>query len=187
MFCGLFRLMISQAVDGDNQLSGLTKKHIHHCASCQEFYQTCLSLAKGLKREAAIPCGKVSEGLSTRILTAIPRRQIETYKMKVKLWPILTAACVGLIVLTGVLFLAGRRYRQNTKDGQVIVQLPNIFTTYELLGSRLGEKNSPKAWPGLIEKPLASELDNLVVDTESAVRFLVACVAVDFSNTNTNH
>ncbi|MHC4748987.1 MAG: hypothetical protein ACYTFW_03850, partial [Planctomycetota bacterium] len=113
MFCRLFRLMISHVVDGDDQLSGLTKKHIHHCTGCREFYETCLSLAKGLKREA-IPCGEASEGLSTRILTAIPRRQVETYKVKVKLWPIMAAACVGLIVLTGVLFLAGRRYRQNT-------------------------------------------------------------------------
>lgn len=186
MFCGLFRLMISQAVDGDNELSGLTNKHIHHCSGCREFYQTCLSLAKGLKREAAIPCAEASEGLSTRILTAIPPRQIETYKVKVKLWPILTAACVGLIVLTEVLFLTGRRDERNTNNQQEIAKLPNIFTPYELLGSRLGEKNSQTAWSGLIERPLTSELDNLVVDTESAVRFLVACVAVDFTNTNTN-
>ena len=40
-------------------------------------------------------------------------------------------------------------------------------------------KEFPTALPELIEGPLASEAKTLADNTEAAVRFLVACVAVD--------
>lgn len=186
MFCGLYRLMISHAMDGDNQLPGVAKKHIHNCTNCREFYETCLLLTKGLKRAASILASEASEGLSTRTLTALSRGQIETYKVKVKLWPILAAACVAVIILAGVLFLVGRRHPKNTENEPVIAELPSIFTPYKMLVGEPGKENLPTVWSGLVEKPLANELDNLVDNTESSVRFLVACVAVDITNTGTN-
>jgi len=140
MFCRFFRLVISHALDGDKQLSGLTKRHVRTCAGCDQFYKTCQWLADDLRREAAIVSHEGGcEVLSGRILAAVTCRRRETYKVGIKLWPIITAACVGL--------------------------------------------NLPKSWPRLIETPLASEFKNIMYDTESAVRFLIACVAVDIANT----
>ena len=85
----------------------------------------------------------------------------------------MAAACVALIVLMGVLFLAARR------DGRVTSQ-PSQVEPVAALRALAGE-DFAAGWPGLIKEPLAGELNNLTNDTESALRFLVACVAVDIS------
>ena len=159
------------------QLSGLTRKHVHVCAACHQFYETSQSLAEDLRREAAIVGHERGrEALSGRILAVVTQRQRETYKVRIKLWPIVTAASLSLIVLTSVLFLAGRNDDQavsTSVDPNLPVQpLPN-----------LASQNLPKAWPQLIERPLTAEMKNLVDDTESAVRFLVACVSVNITDT----
>ncbi|MBA7660495.1 hypothetical protein ES703_68497 [subsurface metagenome] len=178
MFCWFFRLMISHAADGDSRLSETTEKHIRHCASCREFYEICLSLGEGLAREAAISNEEVSERLSAHILKGMSRRRIGTYTIGLRMRPMVAAACVALIVLMGVLFLAVRRDGQDT--GQ-----PGQVEPVAALRALVGE-NFPAVWPGLIEEPLAGELNNLADDTESALRFLVACVAVDITDTEMN-
>jgi hypothetical protein len=47
---------------------------------------------------------------------------------------------------------------------------------------RLVEEDPASGLAALLEKPLANELQNLVDDTESAVRFLLTCVAVDIAD-----
>jgi len=178
MFCWLFRLMISHAADGDSRLSETTEKHIRHCASCREFYETCLSLGQGLTREAAISNEEVSERLSNRILMAMPHRRTEAYKVRMKMRPMVAAACVALIVLMVVLFLAVRRDGQDTNPSG---RVEPVAALRALVG-----ENFPAGWPGLINEPLANELNNLTNDTESALRFLVACVAVDITDTEMN-
>ncbi len=175
MFCSIFRLMISHAVDGDSQLAGTAEKHIRHCASCREFYETCLSLGEGLTREAAISNEEVSERLSARVPKVMSRRRIDTYTVRLRLRPIVAAACVALIALMVVLFLAVRR------DGQDAGPTGPVEPIAELRA--LAGDNFPAVWPGLIKEPLANELNNLTNDTESALRFLVACVAVDITDT----
>ena len=83
------------------------------------------------------------------------------------------AACVALIVLMGILFLA---VRQNDEDAGPPGQVEPIAELRALVG-----EDFTAGWPGLIKEPLANELNNLTNDTESALRFLVACVAVDIS------
>lgn len=185
MFCWLFKLMISHAADGDNPLSGTTEKHISHCANCRGFYETCLSLGEGLTREATISNEEVSKRLSNRILTAIHHRRTETYKVGMKLWPMAAAACVALIVLTGVLLMVIQPEKQQPNQYEQAVKVISdiVVSADNLSGGRLVKENFPARWPRLIEEPLAGELNNLADDTESALRFLVACVAVDISGT----
>ena len=71
MLCWFFRLRISEAMDGDGVLSRAAEKHIRHCANCREFHSRCVSLADGLRSEAAVSNDKTSRRLSTRILRAI--------------------------------------------------------------------------------------------------------------------
>lgn len=175
MFCWFFRFMISHAADSDSRLSETTEKHIRHCAGCREFYETCLSLGEGLAREAAISNEEVSERLSARVLKGTSRQRTDTYSVRMRLRPMVAAACVALIVLMGVLFLAVRRDDQDAGP-------PGRVEPVAVLRALVGE-NFPAGWPGLIKEPLANELNNLTNDTESALRFLVACVAVDISST----
>ncbi len=188
MFCSIFRLMISHAVDGDSRLSGATQKHIRHCASCREFYEICLSLGEGLTREATISNEEVSERLSARVLTAMHLRRTETYKVRMRLRPMVAAACVALIVLTGVLLLLRQPEKQQPNQYEKAVKVIRdiVVSADNLAGGNLVKEQLPAGWPGLIEEPLANELNNLADDTESALRFLAACVAVDITDTETN-
>lgn len=94
------------------------------------------------------------------------------------------AACVALLILTAVVFLVTQRKgRDNAQPSQtqMAIAIQELRAVYEQVGQDL-----TITWPAVIEEPLASELDSLANDTESAVRFLVACVAVDIPGTAAN-
>ncbi|MCK4293111.1 MAG: hypothetical protein KAY65_07925 [Planctomycetes bacterium] len=173
MFCWFFRFMISNAADGDGGLSGGTERHIRRCANCREFYEACLSLGEGLRREGAVVNDEFSRRLSERVLAAVPGRRANTYKLTFKWRPIVVAACVAVIASMGVLFLTRR---ENGPDSNQYENGREII--YSLVGEDFLE-----TWPKLVEGPLPGEIENLAADTESAVRFLVACVAVDPTQT----
>ena len=85
----------------------------------------------------------------------------------------MAAACLALIMLTGISFLALRR---DGRDAAPPVHKEPIAELRALAG-----ENFPAVWPRLIKEPLANELNNLTNDTKSALRFLVARVSVDIS------
>ena len=181
MLCWFFRFMISQTVDKDSRPSGITQKHIRYCADCHQFYKSCQSLGERLTREAEISNDRISSRLSEQILSSIHNRGTKIRKVRIKFWIPAAAACLALAVLIGALLLATRR-----DDGRDDIQPPQLQTTvaiqelrkvYDQVGWDL-----PAAWPQVIEKPLASEFENLAGDTRSAVQFLVACVNVDIAD-----
>jgi len=184
MFCWFFRLMISHSVDGDNQPSPITQRHIRHCTPCRQFHQTCQSLSEGLRQEAAISNDRISRRLSEQILTAMPSRRTEKHKVGVKLWISATAACLALAVLIGALLLVAQRDHRNNgqpNGAQMAAGIQELRAVYEKVGQDI-----PKTWPAVIEEPLTNELESLTNDTESAVRFLVACVTVDIAGSAAN-
>jgi len=158
-------------MDGDGVLSRAVERHIHRCANCQDFYSTCLSLSERLKSETVIPDRNLSARLRKHVLTAIPHQQTKTMKFTVRWWPAAVAACLTLIVLIGTMLIAKRFNDRLTAISNVQTEIQNLRT---IVG-----KEFPTALPELIERPLASEAKNLADNTEAAVRFLVACVAVD--------
>jgi hypothetical protein len=164
--------MISHSVDGNNQLSGTTQKHTGRCADCREFYQNCLSLAESLTREATISNREISKRLSSRILTALSGQETKDYKVTFKLRPIVTAACLVLAVLIGAYFLIPSRDDRDITESDPVAAF-----------RRLAKEEFAPTWSEFIERPLlAGELNNITEDTESAVRFLVACVTVDIAD-----
>ena len=181
MVCWLFRMMISHTADKDNQPSDIIQEHMFNCADCTEFYKTCQSLGERLTREALISNSRTSSRLNDHILNAIPSRRTETHKVGMKLWTAAAAACLALIVLVGASLLAMKRNGQNNAQPsqvQMAVAIQELRTLYKQVGQDL-----PLTWPGVIEEPLANEFENLTNDTQSAVRFLVACVTVDVADT----
>ena len=174
MFCWLYRFMISNAVDADNRLSAGTRRHIEKCADCRGFRQMCLSLDEGLRREAARRGAdeELPAQFGRRVLAAVPARGAATYKLPIR-WarPALAAGCIALAVLIGVFFVS---FGPNESP---VAERARIDGLYNLMGD-----GHPAAWAGLVHKPLAGEIENLAEGTESAVRFLVACVAVNPTN-----
>ena len=164
--------MISQAADAGKPLSAPAQKHIDNCLRCREFHELCLSLGKTLAREATVFRQNIPVLLSKRIQTAIAEPKLRRYAIRTRFWPVAVAAGITLVILASVLVLARRHYvqREVGTDGQI----PSIR---ELAGQNL---LSPL--PALLEKPLTDELNNLMDDTESAVRFLITCVAVNVTD-----
>jgi hypothetical protein len=180
MFCWFYKFMISHVQDGGGSPSGITKKHIRRCEDCRQFYKTCQSLGERLTREAEISCTRLSMRLSEHILRAIPGRCTEAQKVGMKFWISAVAACLALILLIGALLLVVRPSgRDDIQPGrlQMAIAIQELRTVYEQVGQDLQIIR-----PGIIEKPLANEFKCLTNDTQSAVRFLVACVDVDIAN-----
>ena len=180
MVCWLFRLMISHTADNDNQPSPIIQEHMCNCADCREFYQTCQSLGERLTREALISNSRTSSRLNEQILNAIPSQPMEKHKVRMILWTVAAAACLALIVLIGASLLVLKfngRDNVQPNPAQMTVAIQELRSVYEQVGHDL-----PITWPRVIEEPLANEFENLTNDTESAVRFLVACVAVDITD-----
>jgi hypothetical protein len=165
-------------MDGDGVLSRAAEKHIRHCANCREFHSRCVSLANGLRNEAAVSDNRTSRQLSTRILRAIQYPQAEAQKVGVRLRPAAVAACIALTAIVVVLFLAKHHNNQVSGPGKSGTEIQAI--------RNLGGGDFAGAWSGFVERPLAGELENLENDMESAVRFLVTCVAVNVTGTGIN-
>jgi len=163
MFCWFFRLRISHAADVDKSLSLLTKRHVNNCTCCREFYNLCQWFSEDLSRES----------LSKRILEGVGSGKPKTYRVRSKLRPVAAAACIALIIAAGVLLVARRRPNRSAEETeQPAARLVNL----------VGQDPSGTA-AELLEEPLATEWQNIVEDTESAVRFLLACVPVDITDT----
>ena len=180
MVCWLFRLMISQTADKDNRPSAIIKEHIYSCRDCREFYMTCQSLGERLTREALISNSRTSRQLNERVLEAIPTQRTETQKVGMKLWTVAAAACLVLIVLIGASLMVIMRNGQNNpepENAQMAVAIQQLRALYTQAG-----KDLPIINPSVIKRPLANEFKSLTNDTQSAVRFLVACVDVDMGN-----
>jgi len=169
MFCWFYKLMISNAVDGAGGLSVAARRHIRRCTTCREFHQTCLSLGEGLRREVPIRNDQLSTRLGKRVMAVISDQSAETYKLPANWRPVIAAASIAVAVLVGALFLAPPQTEPPAPEPRRVTEIPSL-TRYEI---------PTAAWAGLVERPLAGEVKNLADDTESAVRFLVACVAVD--------
>ncbi|UCG49659.1 MAG: hypothetical protein JSU94_07730 [Phycisphaerales bacterium] len=171
MFCWFFRLMISCAADGRELLSGLTRRHLCNCESCRVFRRTCLSLGSDLKAQAPVSDAGTVERLNKRVIRALPHLQKKKYgaAVAIRLRPVLVAACLAMAVAIGTWAILKKPPR------------PDVQRTANPVAGlrRLVAEDFPLEWARTIDIPLDSELRNLTDDTESAVRFLVACMAVD--------
>ena len=164
MFCWFYKLMISNALDNDNQLSRQTKKHVRKCPDCQQFYETCSYLGQELGQQVGLPNKDYSERLNEDILLSLSDKRPETIKSETLWKPVLIAACLVVVFSIAILFVA-KYFEKPVPD----TRIPDV----EVLIAQL---------PDSIESPLRIEFENLVSDTESAVRFLVTCVDVDIAD-----
>jgi hypothetical protein len=170
MFCWFFRLMISHAADKDEPLSRATLKHVRHCRRCGKFHESCQALSKDLRKQVHVFDRPLSAERTQAIQAAVRGGPAKT--RSVTLWwrPIAAAACIALITCASIFIFAKRRQSREPTD-------PGMTGLAQVVGQDLAG-----AWTALLEKPLADEMRNIVEDTETAARFLYACVAVDMTN-----
>lgn len=169
MFCWLFRLMISNSIDVNRPISATTKRHLEKCPNCRHFYSLCHSLEEALPAEAKVLVQDSPPISNERIMQGIAKTGNVNVDVRNKFRPFAVAAGIALILLVGILLLPSGRKTANDSDfGMAVAELTDMLNL-----------DREQALSGLVEKPLATELQSIVADTESAARFLYTCVAVD--------
>jgi len=177
MLCRLYKWRISCSIDDECALSEAVKKHLLKCPGCRAFFSTSLLLAERLPVQAEllsaeIPArvhGEVSRMISQEMK---PEKKEAGYRRR------MVAAAAVLIVWLGVIAIALLREKPvRVADSDEYVEasrkLREIFAADGLM-----QENLVESLPGLLERPVSGELRNIADETESAVRFLLACLTV---------
>lgn len=168
MFCPFHKFMISNALDADRPLWSVTQRHVDQCPQCSRFHALCRSMGRRLKADSHHLDGIVSKNLSDRILEDLTATEVRRTTISVRLQPLLTAACIlVLAAISAVLLLKRPPAPPDDQYVRATAAVRDIYESGALLAGGLTRGN-----------PLESEIRNLTVDTESAVRFVIANMAV---------
>jgi len=163
MTCWFFRLVISLAADSGNPIGRLTSRHLTRCASCRHFRESCHVIEGALRSDAA-QYAQASGQFSDRVLFRLADSQSLT-----RSWPVraalAVAACI-IIAAAAAVFLT-RPATQPTEPSTVTIA---AFVP--------PDADLEAAWTRLVERPLVAEAESLTNDTQSGIRFLVACLDV---------
>ena len=168
MFCWLFRLMISSAIDADRGLPRVVKGHIGRCRRCREFHRDCSLMAEQLGASTTAPGGDFSRRMRRRVLAEISRAGATAPRFRVRWAPVLAAACIAIALFAGLIFYGAHQGQLQPTPARFGLGLAGLI-----------EDTPPSAWVAVVEEPIASEIENLAGEAESAVRFLVTCVSVN--------
>ena len=157
MFCWFFRLVISDAADRGRDLGRIARRHLGRCATCCRFQEDCRWIEAGLRTQATRVAGRpgpTSPQAPAVDAVAGPQCRCAT-PARIGLS---IAASVAVTAAT-VLVLRGRTEETPQPAARQETKLVPTGVLAELL-----------------ERPLTTEVQNLASDTESGVRFLVACL-----------
>ena len=188
MFCWYYRWKLAQSLHSDKPLGRLPDRHVQRCDECRSFYEQQEEMSERLGRDAVVSTSELSEALKQEIMKAIvpgtPVSSRYDYSPEVKrIWRgVLAAACVGLVLLGSVLLWLSR---QETSDNPEPGDSPKTVdmdprTAVAKLAEEFGAEEGLSNWSGFIERPMMTEWETLTAEAESAVQFIVSCVAVDF-------
>jgi len=162
MRCWFFRFVISSAADSGTSIGRWTSRHVAHCASCRQFLRSCRMIDVRLRSEAA-GWQQDAQHLSGQILPNLVKMQPLNHRHRIRA-TLAAAACVA--VTAAALFYLSRPTRGP--------QAPPTTTGVIIpAGTQWAAK-----WVEFIPNPLAVEAQRLTNDTESGIRFVVACLNV---------
>lgn len=162
MLCWFFRFMISSAADTGSAIGQWTRRHIARCASCREFLQICRTIDMRLRSDAAAwrqGSGQLFHPLGPSLAGMQPSSHISRIR-------VVFAAAACIAIATAAIFW----FTTPTRPPQAPTTTMGSLTP---AGPQWATK-----WTQLIKNPLATEAEHLTSDTESGIRFLVACLDV---------
>ncbi len=162
MLCWFFRFMISSAADSGNPIDRWTSRHVTSCASCGHFLRSCRTIDKRLRSEAA-GWQPGPEQASRRILLNFAGMPSPSRGSRIRA-ALAAAAC--LAIGAAILFSLSIPARQPQASSPAPIAIIPTGAPWAV------------PWAELIRNPLATEAENLTSDTESGIRFLVACLDV---------
>jgi len=126
-------------------------------------------MGQALRQEAAELKDSLQMPAGERVLGAISRQPTKARRIRIGYYPLAAAACSMIAaLLTWAVFSSLPKEPPGT-DERPDFSIVNAFLRNDL----------PPTWASRVEKPLADEVESLSEGTKSAVRFLVACVAIN--------
>jgi hypothetical protein len=165
MFCRLFKMMISHAADMDKPLGGIAQTHTERCESCRRFYESCRLLEDGLRAEA-MDLSSNCELPTERIIDGLSGSSKRSRHVPIRLKRFAAAACIALAATAGIMFIS--KPPEPRPPAEPPLSISDLLPT-----------DLEATWAEFVEEPLAGEMVSLADDTESVIRFLVACIDVD--------
>ena len=177
MLCWFYKWKISDIFDGNGTLSDRCRRHLLQCNRCRQFFKTSIALGERLSLEAALTCPDVPAQLRQRIALTVSSSNRKTPKPPFGIQRRVAAACVAAAVLMTALFAVTAHRRGSGSDAEVApasAMLQSIFYTDEMTVDNL-----PESVGGFVERPLTGQLETIAKQTESAVKFLIACTTVE--------
>lgn len=187
MFCKYYRWKLAQSLHSDKPLPKLLARHLQRCDECRSFYEQQQEMSERLGRDAVVSQSELPEALKQEIMNAIvpgnPVPSTYVYSPEAqRLWRwVLAAASIGLVFLGGLHYWLGLQHKSETPEKYPTTEVKiNPSEAGQWLVNELGAKQVVANWPGIVEGPMIQELETLTAEAESAVRFIVTCVDVDF-------
>jgi len=162
--CWFFRLMISLAADSGGPVGRLTSRHLARCASCRRFHESCHVIEETLRFDAAQyarASGQFTHGVLSRLASA----QLSNRRRPIRA-VLAVAACIAIAAAAAVLLTRPATQPPGPSRATIAVFVPP-------------DADPGTAWTRLIQRPLVAEAQSLTNDTESGIRFLVACLDVN--------
>ena len=170
MICFRIRLKISSAIESGGPLPDNLKTHLGSCASCRRFHDRQRAVVNRLQKEAPVGTGYPA-GLNASILRAIrepvptPARR-DPAQLRVSPW--LAPLSFASIALVAALYLILRQPASSPPrmaDQEAPAREQNV-------AAEKAPGDYIRSWSVAINQPLDNELDSVVADARSAVRFL---------------
>ncbi len=186
MFCRYYRWKLAQALHSEKPLPRLLDRHVQRCNECRSFYELQQEISERLGRDAVVSQIELSEAFKQKIMNAIipgkaiPNRYEYSPEGRHHLRRILTAACVGLVLLGSILLWLNHRETSDNTETDKPPRMVRNMNPWTAVDNLVGAEKDLSNWSGLIESPMVEEWETLTAETESAVQFIVSCVAVDF-------
>jgi len=178
MLCVLYRWKISNTFDSGRELSAVCRRHLMRCDRCRSFFTSSLALGERLSLEAALAQPAVPGRLGDQVAAMIGRGVGIGARPRGGHWRSIVAACAAVILMP-VVFLAVS-HLPTTPTGDI--DSAPITTLQNLLGTNTGGvEQVAESVGGLLERPLAAEVESLQRQTKSAVDFLMACSGADMA------
>jgi hypothetical protein len=181
MWCFIYRLMLSHAMDRDTALPRWTWQHIRSCASCRRYFANLSSLHERLPRAAPLRVVPLSPNLGERAWAIARAESRRTGKNQHTLrratpmlaWASAAAACLLFIIALFFCFPDGPDNPQGSTDEMVTAMDSWTDLGAMLQGMDLAGEDSA-ALRELLANPLAVEAERLAEDAESIKKIITA-------------
>jgi len=177
MLCFLYRWRISGTFDNNSQLPPGCRRHLMRCDRCRTFFTSSLTLGERLSLEAAMAQPAVPARLGDQVTAMIGCSAGVSTRRPFKHWPMVAAACAAAILMPVVFMAVAYMPTARIWHGK-----PPTAAAQPLLRTDFSDLTPfAESVGGLLERPLAVEVETLQKQTKSVVEFLMSCSGADLA------